>query len=175
MSKKAAARPPRRPRLEGGRRGGLGGPLGERDRRGGGKGLETIEAAPEAGRSFSRVCACGYFYTPPTFRRRLGVLKGFLRVSFVPCAVTPAARPRRRRVGAGTGLRRFQPKGCTRGHDACGHDHSHAREPREKPFSRPFFPLPRSLESVRDSSRFFFFLFFFLEIRDHRLPSIDGG
>lgn len=26
---------------------------------------ETIEAVPEAGRSFSGVCACGYFYTPP--------------------------------------------------------------------------------------------------------------
>lgn len=40
-------------RGEGDGGGGLGGPLGERDRRGGGKGLETIEAAPEAGRSFS--------------------------------------------------------------------------------------------------------------------------
>lgn len=45
------------------------------------------------------------------------------------------------------------------------------REPREKPFSRPFFPLSLDRSNpfnVRDGSRFFLLLFFFSKIQDHR-------
>lgn len=65
------------------------GPSWTRGSRGVGGMSETIEAAPEAGRSFSGVCACGYFYSPPERHHRLGVLRSFLGWVLSPARRTP--------------------------------------------------------------------------------------
>jgi len=69
------------------------GPRWTRGSRGVGGMSETIEAAPEAGRSFSGVCACGYFYSPPERHHRLGVLRSFLGWVLSPARRTPPTHP----------------------------------------------------------------------------------
>lgn len=95
FSKKAAGRSGRRLMRGEGVRGWKSsrGPPWIRGSRGVGGMSETIEAAPEAGRSFSGVCACGYFYSPPERHHRLGVLRSFLGWVLSPARRTPPIHP----------------------------------------------------------------------------------